>query len=46
LFNIIVSVPSINDNSTAYWYDTDDDYMYQVVNTYGDVFYVNMTTSI
>ena len=40
------TAPSINDNSTAYWYDTDDDYMYQVVNTYGDVFYVNMTTSI
>ena len=40
------TAPTINDNCTAYWYDLDDGYMYQIVNTYSTVYYVNMTTSI
>jgi len=40
------TVPTISDNCTAYWYDADDDYMYQIVNSYGSVWYVNMTTTI
>jgi len=40
------TAPSIHDNCTAYWYDTDDSYMYQIVQTYGTTYYVNMTTTI
>ncbi len=40
------SEPSVNKNSTVYWHDTDDDYMYQIVQTYGTTYYVNMTTTI
>ncbi len=40
------TAPTINDNCTAYWYDLDDGFMYQIVNTYSTVYYVNMTTSI
>jgi len=40
------TAPTINDNCTAYWYDLDDDYMYQITNSYGSVWYVNMTKTI
>ena len=40
------TAPSLNDNCTAYWYDTDDDFMYQVTNAYGSTWYVNMTKTI
>jgi len=40
------TAPTLADNCTAYWYDLDDDYMYQIVNSYGSVWYVNMTTTI
>lgn len=40
------AAPTIADNCTAYWYDLDDDYMYQITNSYGTVWYVNMTTTI
>jgi len=40
------SPPTINDNCTAYWYDTDGGWLYQVCNTYGTQYYVNMTTSV
>ena len=40
------TAPTITDNCTAYWYDTDDDYMYQITNSYDSVWYVNMTKTI
>ncbi len=40
------SAPTLNDNTTVWWYDTDDNYFYIVAKTYGTQYYVNMTTSI
>jgi len=40
------TTPTLLDNTTAFWYDTDDDYFYSVANIYGDHFYVNWTTDI
>jgi len=40
------TTPTLLDNTTAFWYDTDDDYFYSVANLYGDYFYVNWTTEI
>jgi len=37
---------NLRENTTCYWYDTDDNYMYQMVKSYGTVYYVNMTTTI
>ncbi len=40
------TAPTITDNCTAYWYDLDDDYLYQITNSYGSVWYVNMSKTI
>lgn len=40
------TAPTIIDNCTAYWYDLDDDCLYQITNSYGSVWYVNMTKTI
>jgi len=37
--------PTINENCTAYWYNTTGGWLYHVANSYGTQFYLNMTTT-
>ena len=37
--------PTLNENTTAYWYNTTGGWLYQICNAYGTQFYLNMSTT-
>ena len=39
------SAPTLTENTTAWWYNTNGGWLYQVCNAYGTQFYLNMSTT-